>query len=86
MNFPLGTGRNIRVAKSVHEGGVFSICALKGGRIITGGGRDRRLVEWDIQLNRTGKIAEVLTLLLSNKNYSIYNGFLLFSYQKLPGQ
>ena len=30
-----------------HEGGVFSVCVLKDGTMVSGGGKDRRVVLWD---------------------------------------
>lgn len=54
-------GKNtiIKVIKSVHEGSVFSICVLKEGSIITGGGKDGRIIQFDNNLQRTGYEAQV---------------------------
>lgn len=29
-----------------HEGGVFSLCVLKDGTLVSGGGKDRKVVLW----------------------------------------
>jgi len=41
-----------------HDGGIFSICVIKDGTLITGG-KDRRLVEWNTAYQKTGKEHEV---------------------------
>lgn len=48
-----------KVVKNVHEGSVFSICVLKEGSIITGGGKDGRIVQFDSNLQPTGFEAQV---------------------------
>ncbi|XP_004867200.2 echinoderm microtubule-associated protein-like 2 isoform X2 [Heterocephalus glaber] len=43
-----GKGGN-RITKAVlgaHDGGVFGLCALRDGTLVSGGGRDRRVVLW----------------------------------------
>ncbi|XP_004401024.1 PREDICTED: echinoderm microtubule-associated protein-like 2 isoform X1 [Odobenus rosmarus divergens] len=43
-----GKGGN-RITQSVlgaHDGGVFGLCALRDGTLVSGGGRDRRVVLW----------------------------------------
>lgn len=49
-----GTNTISKFVKNVHEGSVFSICVLKEGNIITGGGKDGKLIEFDSSLQRTG--------------------------------
>ncbi|GLH10595.1 Echinoderm microtubule-associated protein-like CG42247 [Gryllus bimaculatus] len=49
-----GTNTISRFIRNVHEGSVFSICVLKEGSIVTGGGKDGRLVQFDSQFNATG--------------------------------
>uniref|UniRef100_A0A914ULR9 HELP domain-containing protein n=1 Tax=Plectus sambesii TaxID=2011161 RepID=A0A914ULR9_9BILA len=40
-------GRVTRQVARVHQGGVFSLCAVKGGRLLSGGGgKDRSIIEW----------------------------------------
>ncbi|XP_053314539.1 echinoderm microtubule-associated protein-like 4 isoform X3 [Spea bombifrons] len=34
-----------------HDGSVFSLCQLRNGMLLTGGGKDRRVVMWDHNLN-----------------------------------
>lgn len=29
-----------------HEGGIFSLCVLKDGTLVSGGGKDRKVVLW----------------------------------------
>ena len=38
----------------VHDGPIFMICVLKDGSIITGGGKDGRLVKFDSNMCSTG--------------------------------
>ena len=53
-----GTNRITQAVLGAHEGGIFSICVLKDGIILTGG-KDRRIVEWGPAYNRTGLEHEV---------------------------
>lgn len=42
------TGGN-RISQQVsgaHEGGIFSVCVLKDGTMVSGGGKDRKVVLW----------------------------------------
>merc|ERR1719342_1258702 len=43
----------------VHDGPIFTICVLKDGSIITGGGKDGRLVKFDSNMCSTGKEAQL---------------------------
>lgn len=45
--------------RGLHEGSVFSLCVRKEGNLVTGGGKDGRLVELDASLNPTGQEAHV---------------------------
>lgn len=54
-----GTNNIIKVARNVHEGSVFSICVLKEGSIITGGGKDGKLIQFDTSMHPTGYEAQV---------------------------
>ncbi|XP_011334893.1 echinoderm microtubule-associated protein-like 2 isoform X7 [Ooceraea biroi] len=50
-----GTNTVSRVVRDLHAGPIFSICVLKNGDIITGGGKDGRFLYFDSSLNlRTG--------------------------------
>ncbi|XP_067102455.1 echinoderm microtubule-associated protein-like 2 isoform X2 [Osmerus mordax] len=42
-----GGNRISQVMGGAHEGGVFSVCVLKDGTMVSGGGKDRRIVLWD---------------------------------------
>lgn len=33
-----------------HEGSVFTMCALQGGAILSGGGKDRKIIRWSADL------------------------------------
>ena len=55
--FP-GTNKISQAVTGAHEGGIFSICILKDGSIITGG-KDRRLVHWTNAYKKTGQEIEV---------------------------
>lgn len=56
--WPRGSYRPSRVIHDCHQGGVFSVLAMKDGSYLTGG-RDRRIVEWDESFSRTGREAEL---------------------------
>ena len=44
--------------RNLHEGSIFSICVLKNGNIITGGGKDGKILYFDASLNLTGEEAQ----------------------------
>ena len=44
---------------NVHDGPIFTICVLKDGSIITGGGKDGRLVKYDSKFTPTGREAKL---------------------------
>ncbi|KAK2491944.1 hypothetical protein MC885_011913, partial [Smutsia gigantea] len=41
-----GGNRITQVVLGAHDGGVFGLCALRDGTLVSGGGRDRRVVVW----------------------------------------
>ena len=43
----------------VHDGPIFSICVMKDGGLVTGGGRDGRLILFDSSFCQTGKEAQL---------------------------
>ena len=45
--------------RKVHDGPIFSICVLKDGSIITGGGKDSRIVKFDTLYRKTGMEAQL---------------------------
>lgn len=51
--------RIIRVIMGAHEGPIFDICTLKNGTFVTGGGKDKRIIEWDSSMVPTGNEATV---------------------------
>jgi len=59
--FIWGRGYNAvtKVIRKVHDGPIFSICVLKDGSIITGGGRDSRIVKFDTLYRKTGMEAQL---------------------------
>jgi len=59
--FVWGKGYNAvtKALRKIHDGPIFSICVLKDGGVITGGGRDRKLVQLDASYKRSGVEAEL---------------------------
>ncbi|MGH0147181.1 UNVERIFIED_CONTAM: hypothetical protein FKN15_010285 [Acipenser sinensis] len=45
--FLSGGNRISHTVPGAHEGGIFSLCVLKDGTLVSGGGKDRRVVLWD---------------------------------------
>lgn len=54
-----GTNTIWKFIKNVHEGAIFSICVSKDGSVITGGGKDGKIVEFDSNLTPTGLFSQV---------------------------
>ncbi|XP_032689911.1 echinoderm microtubule-associated protein-like 2 isoform X9 [Odontomachus brunneus] len=54
-----GTNTISRLVRNLHEGSIFSICVLKNGNIITGGGKDGRILHFDASLNLSGEEAQI---------------------------
>ena len=54
--FIWGRGYNAvtKVMRKIHDGPIFSICVLKDGSIITGGGKDSRIVKFDTMYRKVG--------------------------------
>lgn len=50
-----------KVLRNVHEGAVFCLSVNNDGMLVSGGGKDRRLVQFDPQLQRTGAETQVFT-------------------------
>lgn len=59
LYFNIGTNTISRLVRNLHEGSIFSICVLKNGNIITGGGKDGRILHFDSSLSLTGEEAQV---------------------------
>ncbi|XP_069033241.1 echinoderm microtubule-associated protein-like 4 isoform X1 [Embiotoca jacksoni] len=50
---PTGKGpRAFQISRQVkgHEGSVFCVCEMRSGTLLTGGGKDRRIILWDHEL------------------------------------
>lgn len=43
----LGTNRISYAIQGAHEGGIFALCMLRDGTLVSGGGKDRRLISWN---------------------------------------
>ncbi|XP_006568143.2 echinoderm microtubule-associated protein-like 2 isoform X7 [Apis mellifera] len=54
-----GTNTISKIVRNVHEGSIFSICVLKDGFIVTGGGKDGKILYFDESLNLTGEEAQI---------------------------
>uniref|UniRef100_A0A1B6C405 Uncharacterized protein n=2 Tax=Clastoptera arizonana TaxID=38151 RepID=A0A1B6C405_9HEMI len=54
-----GTNTISRIVRNIHEGSVFTICVLKEGSIVSGGGKDGRLMQFDHNLEPTGFEAQI---------------------------
>ncbi|XP_076316323.1 echinoderm microtubule-associated protein-like 2 isoform X2 [Tachypleus tridentatus] len=50
-----GSNRPTHTLHGAHQGPVFSVCVMKDGTFVSGGGKDRRIVEWDDSCTRTGR-------------------------------
>lgn len=59
--FIWGRGYNAvtKVMRKIHDGPIFSICVLKDGSIITGGGKDSRIVKFDTMYRKVGVEAQL---------------------------
>ena len=59
--FIWGRGYNAvtKVMRNIHDGPIFSVCVLKDGSIITGGGKDSRLVKFDTMYRKVGVEAQL---------------------------
>ncbi|XP_069116291.1 echinoderm microtubule-associated protein-like 2 isoform X5 [Argopecten irradians] len=54
-----GTNRITQALTGSHEGGVFSLCVMKNGCLVSGGGKDRKIIQWDNNYKATGVETEV---------------------------
>ncbi|XP_060823418.1 echinoderm microtubule-associated protein-like 2 isoform X11 [Bombus pascuorum] len=54
-----GTNTISKISRNIHEGSIFSICVLKDGFIVTGGGKDGKILYFDESLNLTGEEAQI---------------------------
>ncbi|XP_049753320.1 echinoderm microtubule-associated protein-like 1 isoform X3 [Elephas maximus indicus] len=42
-----GTNRISYAVQGAHEGGIFALCILRDGTLVSGGGKDRKLISWN---------------------------------------
>ncbi|XP_036606494.1 echinoderm microtubule-associated protein-like 1 isoform X7 [Trichosurus vulpecula] len=42
-----GTNRISYAVQGAHEGGIFALCMLRDGTLVSGGGKDRKLISWN---------------------------------------
>ncbi|XP_051966138.1 echinoderm microtubule-associated protein-like 2 isoform X1 [Xyrauchen texanus] len=51
-----GGNRISQVVSGAHEGGIFSLCLLKDGTLVSGGGKDRKVLLWDHDYRKKSEI------------------------------
>ncbi|XP_077467311.1 echinoderm microtubule-associated protein-like 2 isoform X1 [Stigmatopora argus] len=51
-----GGNRISQVLAGAHEGGIFSICVLKDGTLVSGGGKDRKVALWDREYRKQAEM------------------------------
>ncbi|XP_052271012.1 echinoderm microtubule-associated protein-like 2 isoform X1 [Dreissena polymorpha] len=54
-----GTNKITKAVPTAHDGGVFSICCTRDGTILSGGGKDRKIIAWDAEFQKTGVENEI---------------------------
>lgn len=54
-----GSNKISKAIPVAHEGGVFSVCATKDGYILSGGGKDRKIYQWDNNYQKSGEGTEI---------------------------
>nr|CDS24007.1 echinoderm microtubule associated protein1 [Echinococcus granulosus] len=57
--WPRGSNRISQAVLGVHVGGIFALAFSKAGHLLSGGGRDSRIVQLDSSLNPTGIFVEL---------------------------
>ncbi|KAL0602549.1 Echinoderm microtubule-associated protein-like 1 [Plecturocebus cupreus] len=50
-----GTNRISYAVQGAHEGGIFALCMLRDGTLVSGGGKDRKLISWSGNYQRLRK-------------------------------
>ncbi|CAO2626693.1 Echinoderm microtubule-associated protein-like 2 [Lemmus lemmus] len=53
---PTGGNRITQEVLGAHDGGVFGLCALRDGTLVSGGGRDRRVVLWGSDYSKVQEV------------------------------
>lgn len=51
----LGTNRISYAVQGAHEGGIFALCMLRDGTLVSGGGKDRKLISWNANYQKLHK-------------------------------
>ncbi|XP_028634462.1 echinoderm microtubule-associated protein-like 2 isoform X1 [Grammomys surdaster] len=51
-----GGNRITQEVQGAHDGGVFALCALRDGTLVSGGGRDRRVVLWGSDYSKVQEV------------------------------
>ncbi|TSN57714.1 Echinoderm microtubule-associated protein-like 1 [Bagarius yarrelli] len=51
-----GGNKISQVVAGAHEGGIFSLCLLKDGTLVSGGGKDRKVVLWDREYHKQSEL------------------------------
>lgn len=54
-----GANKISKAIPAAHDGGVFSVCTTKDGYLLSGGGKDRKIVQWDNSYQKTGVETEI---------------------------
>lgn len=54
-----GTNKISHAILNAHVGGVFSLCVTNDGYMLSGGGKDRRICQWDSNYEKTGLECEI---------------------------
>lgn len=55
-DLPAGGNRITQEVLGAHDGGVFALCALRDGTLVSGGGRDRRVVLWGSDYSKVQEV------------------------------
>lgn len=55
----IGNNRISKAIEGVHEGGIFSLCVMKDGSVLSGGGKDKKVIQYDSSYTKTGVETEV---------------------------
>lgn len=50
-----------------HDGSVFTLCQMRNGMLLTGGGKDRKIILWDHDLNPEREIE--VRMKMEHKNF-----------------
>ncbi|XP_048738244.1 echinoderm microtubule-associated protein-like 2 isoform X4 [Ostrea edulis] len=57
--WPKGNNRISKAIEGVHEGGIFSLCVMKDGSVLSGGGKDKKVIQYDSSYTKTGVETEI---------------------------